>query len=170
MWYIQADHHHHQEPFNLMDAALVLAFLGFFLMEIVADEQQWNFQSNKYKWLDSNKTLSFSSEEMSDFKRGFLTRGLFSLSRHPNFFAEMSLWFVVYSFGVSSRVSSFELAQLFNYTLLAPVQLLLIFQGSTWLTEMLTLQKYPLYAEYQGRVSRLVPFLIMSRSSKPKNG
>jgi steroid 5-alpha reductase family enzyme len=36
--------------------------------------------------------------------------------------------------------------------------LTLLFQGSTRLTEQITLRKYPLYAEYQRTTSRLLPW------------
>jgi len=99
MWFIQTNVtnnlYKHQEPFNFLDGILVMSFLAFFLIEIVADQQQWNFQTQKYKWLDEkqkNKKTDFTPKEIEDFKRGFLIRGLFRFTRHPNFFSEISLW------------------------------------------------------------------------------
>ena len=44
-----------------------------------------------------------------------------------------------------------------NWTLLAPVLLSLLFQGSTPFTESITTKKYPLYKEYQRVTSALLP-------------
>ncbi len=52
------------------------------------------FQTKKYKWLsEKDKNIknvnNYTKEELEDFKRGFLTKGLFKYSRHPNFFGEL---------------------------------------------------------------------------------
>ena len=36
---------------------------------------------------------------------------------------------------------------------------MLLFQGSTWLTELISARKYPDYKEYQRRVGRFLPKL-----------
>jgi steroid 5-alpha reductase family enzyme len=36
-----------------------------------------------------------------DFKRGFITSGLFRYSRHPNFFAEQCVWWALALFSVA---------------------------------------------------------------------
>ena len=176
MWFIQTNvtnkFYKHQEPFNYLDGTLVVSFFIFFAIESIADQQQWLFQTNKYKWIDSQKRkekTNFSSEEIEEFKRGFLTKGLFRFTRHPNFFAEISLWWIIYGFSISSQYSklqnNFECSILINYSILAPFFLNLLFHGSTDLTEKITLSKYPKYVEYQSRVSRLFPFLIIPRKS-----
>ena len=38
-----------------------------------------------------------------DYSRGFLTRGLFRYSRHPNFFAEQCVWISYYVFSVAAE-------------------------------------------------------------------
>jgi len=78
---------------------------------------------------------------------------LFSISRHPNFFCEISLWWAVYLFSVSSIG--------WNYSFVGPLLLNLLFLGSTPLTEQISLEKYPSYTKYQQKVSRLVPFMII---------
>ena len=180
MWFIQTNVtnklYKHQEPFNILDGSLVISFLVLFAIEIIADQQQWNFQTQKYKWLDAQKTkekTKFTPTEIEDFKRGFLVKGLFRFSRHPNFFAEISLWWVVYAFSISSQYSklknNFEYSLLINYSILGPFFLTLLFHGSTNLTEKISLKKYPKYAEYQSRVSRLIPFLIIPSRTQAKN-
>lgn len=77
-------------------------------------------------------------------------------SRHPNFFAEQSVWWSFFVFGAAAlgpdRWESWT-----NWTLLAPVLLSLLFQGSTPFTESITTKKYPLYKEYQRVTSALLP-------------
>lgn len=124
-----------------------LLFLFFFLLSIesIADQQQWNFQNEKTRRREKG------IEATGDYRLGFLTSGLFQFSRHPNFFAEISLWWVMYAFGAAST------GQWLNWTVIGPILLTLLFQGSTNFTERLTLAKYPEYAKYQQTTSRLIP-------------
>jgi len=126
-----------------------LLFLFFFLLSIesIADQQQWNFQNEKARRVEKG------IEATGDYRLGFLTSGLFQFSRHPNFFAEISLWWVMYAFGAAAT------GQWLNWTIIGPVLLTLLFQGSTSFTERLTLAKYPEYAKYQLSTSRLIPML-----------
>ena len=45
-----------------------------------------------------------------------------------------------------------------SWTVVGPVLLTMLFQGSTDMTEKLSLRKYPRYERYQERVSRLLPW------------
>ena len=49
-------------------------------------------------------------------------------------------------------------AGVLNWTIVGAASLTLLFQGSTWITEKITLQKYPAYAGYQKTTSRLMPW------------
>ena len=53
-------------------------------------------QTAKHAKLDAGKRLT------AEQARGFLTAGLFRYSRHPNFWAEQSLWWSMYLFGVAA--------------------------------------------------------------------
>lgn len=94
-------------------------------------------------------------------------KGLFRFSRHPNFWAEYSLWWTYYFFSVicangGGAGSSHPFAkwdQLVNWTGVGALLLTLLFQGSTDLTEKLSVRKYPAYRDYQKRVSMLTPWL-----------
>ena len=109
--------------------------------ETLADQQQWEFHLQKAAAREAGEPLT----------PPFLTTGLFRYSRHPNYFCEISLWWVIYAFSVSAG------APLWNVTILGAVVLTLLFQGSTQMTEQITLSKYPAYADYQRRTSRLIP-------------
>jgi steroid 5-alpha reductase family enzyme len=129
-------------PFGALDAAATAGFLVFLAGETVADEQQWRFQNAK-------RARKARGEAVRD---EFLTEGLFCWSRHPNFFCEQGMWWTIYLFSVGAGRGWL------NATIAGAVLLTLLFQGSTSLTESLTLQKYPSYAEYQRTTSRLLPW------------
>lgn len=128
-------------PFGALDAVLALLFLGFLVLETVADEQQWRFQEDKRKKKERGESIT----------QPFLTTGLFRYSRHPNFFAEQAMWWCVYGFSVAAGAGAF------NVTIVGAVLLTLLFQGSTGFTEQISVRRYPSYADYQKTTSRLLP-------------
>ena len=129
-------------PLNALDALAAAGFILFFLGETVADEQQWKFQTAKYAMIDRGETPAAD----------FVTSGLFRYSRHPNFFCEQAMWWVYYVFSIAAG------AGVLNWTIAGAASLTLLFQGSTWITEKITLRKYPAYARYQKTTSRLLPW------------
>lgn len=63
------------KPLNALDVAVSALFLALFAFEIVADQQQWHFQTSKYKWLGSKKgDVGFDKKQVEEFKRGFLIK------------------------------------------------------------------------------------------------
>jgi steroid 5-alpha reductase family enzyme len=130
--------------FTIWDLLLTLLFLGLLTMETVADQQQWNFYQRKHAAIAAGKAP----------ESNFLTKGLFSVSRHPNFFAEQSQWWVVFLFAVAAG------AQL--WTVIGAALLSILFIGSTRFTEGISVSKYPEYREYQRRVSAVIPWMAKS--------
>jgi steroid 5-alpha reductase family enzyme len=128
-------------PFGPVDAAATAGFVLFLAGETIADQQQWRFHADKH-------AKKARGEPVTD---EFLTTGLFAWSRHPNFFCEQAMWWMVYLFSVGAG------AGWLNATLAGPVLLTLLFQGSTTFTERLSLDKYPSYVGYQRTTSRLLP-------------
>jgi steroid 5-alpha reductase family enzyme len=126
-------------PWGPLDSLATIAFLVLLLGETIADQQQWRFQCAK-------------KARGAAYGPKFLTQGLFRYSRHPNFFCEISLWWAFYLFSVAAG------AGWLNATIAGPIALTLLFQGSTAFTESLSRAKYPSYADYQRRTSRLVPW------------
>lgn len=92
------------------------------------------------KKMEAKEGYSISKEE-EVILAGFCSSGLFSYSRHPNFFCEISLWYIFFLFTVES-------GGLLNWSLIGSVLLNLLFLGSTPFTEAITSEKYPKYAEY----------------------
>ncbi len=130
-------------PFTGWDTALTVLFLAFLTWETVADQQQWNFHKRKAAAIAAGKKP----------ESNFCTRGLFSVSRHPNFFAEQSQWWTFLFFAVAAGASLIQL-----WVVVGPILLTAIFIGSTRFTENISLSKYPEYADYQKRVSPVVPW------------
>jgi len=128
-------------PLGPFDVAVAAAFVLFWLGEAIADQQQWRFQSNKHA----------QRARAEQAGAAFLTTGLFRYSRHPNFFCEQAMWWSFYGFAVAAS------GVWASRWLAGPVLLTCLFQGSTWLTEQLTVRKYPGYCAYQRTTSRLVP-------------
>jgi steroid 5-alpha reductase family enzyme len=128
-------------PFGVTDLAAALLFVLFLAGETVADQQQWSFQREKAAGAARGEAIA----------RPFLTTGLFRYSRHPNFFCEMAMWWSFYLFSVAG-------SGWLNPSIAGVVVLTLLFQGSTAMTEQISLGKYPSYADYQRTTSRLIPW------------
>lgn len=131
------------------DLAYVVIELALITVEWFADQQQWNFQGAKKEYRKSSTVRK--GFQKADLDRGFIVTGLWAYSRHPNFAAEQSIWFLLYQW------SCFASKTLYNWLAVGPVFLLMLFQGSTWLTELITSGKYPEYRQYQRRVGMFIP-------------
>ena len=102
------------------------------LIETIADEQQWKFQTTKYKMLGEGKTLE---EIPLPYSKGFNTVGLWGRSRHPNYLGEQAIWVGVYLFSVSALVIEYGITGVFNLSGIGALLLILLFIGSTILAE-----------------------------------
>lgn len=138
---------YNDNPIGMFDYLLAAIMLGFLIFETIADQQQWNFQSKKWAMIKSGQ------QPTGDYAKGFLDKGLWSLSRHPNYFAEQSIWITFYFFSVIAS------GQWLNWSIVGCLLLVILFQGSANFSEEISANKYPKYAEYQKRVSRFIPFL-----------
>ncbi|CEP09672.1 hypothetical protein [Parasitella parasitica] len=143
---------------SCLDWTTVALHLFFLFIEAVADEQQYVFQTEKYALLSHLK----KDQLKGDYKLGFLWHsGLFQYSRHPNFFAEQAMWWVIYLFSVAAVQEASGMSDsstYFNWTMAAPFVLTALFQGSTALTEKISGDKYPAYADYCKSVNKFLPW------------
>lgn len=57
---------------------------------------------------------------------------------------------------------------LYNWTGFGAMFLIFLFQGSTWLTELITAGKYPEYKHYQKQVGMQIPTLTPYTTPPPK--
>lgn len=125
-----------------------------------------------------------------DRKRGFVTKGLWGWSRHPNFACEQLVWWLLYLFvpitfapslfGYSGSLASFfgisrphtlrEMIKLghalvLNYAVISPFAMNLLFASSTAFTEKMTKAKYPAYGSYQKIVAPFNPLETILRKA-----
>ena len=135
-------------PLGIFDILLAIAFLAFVIMETVADQQQWTFQNEKHRQRNDGITLT------GRYAKGFVSDGLWGITRHPNYTAEQSIWVVFYLFSVVS--TGFAL----NWSIAGCLLLLVLFKGSSDFSEEISASKYPEYKAYQQRVGRFLPKLF----------
>ena len=119
-------------------------------LEFAADQQQWNFHAAKKAAAENRE---YPSKYSGDVKNGFLSQGLFSVSRHPNYFCELGFWWAIWLAAFSFTWDPIASG------IFGPVVLTFIFIGSTILTESITTSKYPEYLNYKKRVvSPIIPW------------
>jgi steroid 5-alpha reductase family enzyme len=129
-----------------MDYLLAAVFVIFVVIEFVADQQQYDFQTEKYRRIQANLPLD-------NYSKGFVDTGLWSIVRHPNYAAEQSIWIVFYLFSVLAT------GEWINWSIAGCLLLVILFKGSSDFSEDISAGKYPDYKEYQKKVPRFIPFL-----------
>ena len=91
-----------QQPESLGTSDYVLAALALvdIAAEFVSDNQQYSYQTYKRSGVLAKNEWPGARIQWTeaDAKRGFVTRGLWGWSRHPNFFCEQSFWVCCISF------------------------------------------------------------------------
>lgn len=127
------------------DVTLAAVFLALVGVEYVADQQQFDYQTEKYRLKNAGL------ERYGEFGTGFLRTGLWSMSRHPNYAVEQTIWVIMYLFSVPT-------AGWLNWSAFGAVLLILLFQGSAAFSEGVSAQKYPEYRIYQAQVPIFVPW------------
>jgi steroid 5-alpha reductase family enzyme len=140
-----------EAPLGVTDIAAAVLMLSFLVIETVADNQQFRFQTMK-------RSAAGTADEFGDsLRKGFLTEGLWKFSRHPNFASEQAIWISFYLFGVAAS------GKWINFTLAGPVLLVLLFIGSSIMTENISSRKYPEYSLYQKEVPKFIPRIFRRR-------
>lgn len=133
---------------GVFDVLLAAIIIGLIVLETIADQQQWNYQTEKYRKINNKETLT------GDYAKGFVDTGLWGKMRHPNYFAEQSIWVAYYLFSVVAT------GRWLNWSMAGAVLLLLLFQGSADFSEGISQEKYPGYKDYIKRVPRFFPKLF----------
>ena len=134
-------------PLNALDALAAVLMLGFIALETLADQQQWNFQREKYRRIGAGEQLDVA------YAQGFCATGLWARVRHPNYACEQAVWLSFYLFGVAAT------GRWINWSLTGGILLMLLFLGSSDFSEKISAGKYAGYGEYQRRVPRFWPRL-----------
>lgn len=132
-------------PLGTIDYIAAGMMLFFIMYETIADNQHRKYQRTKWKLINEKKPLSES------YKKGFLDKGLWAYSRHPNYFAEQAIWVCFYLFSVAAS------GEWLNWSIVGCLLLLILFQSSSGFSEEISAGKYPDYADYQKKVSRFFP-------------
>lgn len=131
---------------HTVDYVLAFVFISLVVIEFIADQQQWNYQTEKHKRLKNGDTLD------AYYKKGFTHTGLWKISRHPNYMAEQSVWIIFYLFSVAAT------GRWLNWSMAGCLLLLILFKGSSDFSEKISAEKYPDYVQYQKQVDRFWPF------------
>ncbi|CAB9501527.1 DUF1295 domain protein [Seminavis robusta] len=150
-------------PLNFWDIVAAVLYLAFLLLESLADNAQYAFQTEKYRCKNAGEPLE------GEYKDGFLQSGLFAICRKPNYAAEQAMWCTYYLFSVAALwpVESLSwTSKWFNASIVGCLLLMSLFQGSGRMTEYVTISKYPSYVEYQKQVPLYLPNLLGSSKSK----
>lgn len=135
------------------------AMLVVVVLEFFADQQQWNYHAAKAAYGKTAKVPSEYKYTREELDRGFNTSGLWAWSRHPNFAAEQAFWVFLYQW------CCLDSETFFNWTGAGALGYLILFQSSTWLTELISAGKYPEYKVYQNRVGKFLPRLFTTNMS-----
>jgi len=157
-----------QQPEHLSISDIILGALALdvIILEFVADNQQYSFQTFKHTGVKPAREWPGARIEWTprDVQRGFCTRGLWAWSRHPNFLCEQTFWVIITLMPlVAPEAPKFDLPPTSMTPIwpLAPALVLcILFFSSTIFTESISLSKYPeAYSAYRSRVAMFVPFL-----------
>ena len=150
---------------KLSDYTLAILSIITLVIEFVADNQQYSYQTHKRSGIYNDREWPGARIRwtQSDVQRGFLTRGLWAWSRHPNFACEQTFWILQAFFPILAtprleKLSRGETTPLVS--LIPPLALCMLFFSSTIFTESISENKYPTaYRAYKKRVAMFVPFL-----------
>jgi len=130
---------------GIVDYLLAAMYIGFIVIEYIADQQQFDFQTEKHRRINNNEALG-------EYEKGFVSTGLWSVVRHPNYASEQSIWVVFYFFSVIAT------GEWLNWSVVGCVLLIILFKGSSDFSEDISANKYPEYKKYQASVPRFIPF------------
>jgi steroid 5-alpha reductase family enzyme len=121
-------------PFGILDILAVIVTAVAIWIETKADEELKNFLSGK------------------NGAEGFISSGLWSYSRHPNYFGEVLFWWGLYLFALSSSI-------IYWWLIIGPVAITMLFVFvSVPMMDRHLLKKRPNYSQQIDRVSALVPW------------
>ena len=135
----------HVTAVTVIDLIAAFLMLTFIVLESLADNQLFQFQSEK-KGLQKGTPVYAKS-----LGKGFMSEGFWKHVRHPNFSSEQAIWASFYFFGVAAS------GKWLNFTIAGPILLILLFIGSSAMTESISSGKYPEYKDYQQAVPKFFP-------------
>jgi steroid 5-alpha reductase family enzyme len=138
-------------PLTVTDIIAAALMLVFIITETIADNQMYRFQEEKRSGITGDPANDGPTV------KGFLTGGLWKYVRHPNYASEQAIWICFYLFGVAAS------GRWINFTMAGPVLLVILFIGSSVMTEKVSSSKYPEYSVYQKEVPKFIPRIFRRR-------
>ncbi|MCS6935737.1 MAG: DUF1295 domain-containing protein [Chitinophagales bacterium] len=136
------------KPLHTADYMIAGIYIIFLILETIADQQQWNFQTAKQAFLRRGE------QPQGEYAVGFLRTGLWKYVRHPNYASEQAIWITFYFFSVSAT------GVWLQWSIAGALLLLILFQGSSDFSESISASKYPLYNDYIQKTGRFIPKLF----------
>ncbi len=133
------------DTLTIVDYLLGALVLTWVIIELIADQQQYNFQTEKYRRIRAG-------EDLGPYAHGFVRTGLWKFMRHPNYAMEQSIWLTFYFFSVSAG------GDWLNWSVTGSLLLIILFKSSSDFSEEITAGKYPEYKQYQRTTPRFIPF------------
>lgn len=130
------------------DYVLASLMLLFIAIETKADQEQWNYQTEKHKRINNKEELS------SLYKKGFVHTGLWGIVRHPNYAAEQAIWITFYLFSISAT------GQWINWSIMGCLLLVVLFKSSSDFSEKISASKYSDYSAYQKKIGKFLPKFV----------
>ena len=137
---------------SVKDYGLTGLFLLFLLIETIADQNMFNYQTCKQERINKRDYCQIDA----DFNEGFCREGLYKYSRHPNYFGELGQWLTIFLFSCVNGIG-------FNWSVFGFLQLAFLFYNSINLTEQLTSFKYPRYKHYAKGCNKLIPWFSTTK-------
>jgi len=135
------------KPLGWFDYLIATIFIALVIIETIGDQQQWNFQTEKYRRIKNGEKLD------GEYANGFVSSGLWAKVRHPNYACEQAIWITFYFFSVAAT------GRWINWSMAGLLLLVVLFQGSSDFSEDISSKKYPGYDDYKKRVPRFLPKL-----------
>lgn len=121
-------------PFGSLDVIATVVTAGAVIIEWLADEQLRAFNRTKQPG-------------------EIINTGLWAMSRHPNYFGEMSFWWGLYLFGLAGDPS-------YWWTIVGPLAMTAMFRwASIPMLDKRSIARRPGYEEHMRRVNAVVPML-----------
>ncbi|MFN5912240.1 MAG: DUF1295 domain-containing protein, partial [Bacteroidota bacterium] len=110
---------------TIADWVLAVLFVVAVIIEFIADQQQYDFQTEKHRRMQAG-------EDLGPYAHGFVRTGLWSIVRHPNYAMEQSIWIIFYGFSVVAT------GEWINWSIAGCLLLVILFKGSSDFSETLS--------------------------------
>jgi steroid 5-alpha reductase family enzyme len=148
--------------FTTVDGIMFGTMVILIGLTAIADQQQWNFHNAKAAYRKTAKVPS--GYDRDELDRGFNSSGFFAYSRKPNYAFEQAIWCTLYIWSCTAT------GTYYNWSGIGALSYLILFQSSTWITELLSERRYPEYKEYRRQVGKFIPTSLSAPTFRKAKG